>query len=105
GYAPAGRMLVDEVELEVRPGQLGVLTGAPGSGKSLVATIAAGGLRPTTGTVLLDGEDIFGLDPHAVREAVRMLTEEPFFFGRSVRENLCLTPGQNPPTDDQLWSA
>jgi ATP-binding cassette subfamily B protein len=90
GYAPSGRTLVDGVELDVAPGGLVILGGPPGSGKSLVATIAAGGLKPTLGTVLLDGVDIFAIDPHAVRQAVRMLTEEPFLFGRTVRENLAV---------------
>jgi len=77
-----------DFDLSVRPGAMTVLTGGPGSGKSIVAALAAGLLPPTEGDVRLDGVDVRSIDPTDMHKAVHLVSEEPFLFARSVRENL-----------------
>lgn len=48
--------------LELGPGSLTALTGRSGSGKSTLLSMLAGMLAPTSGTVLLDGADLYSLD-------------------------------------------
>jgi ATP-binding cassette subfamily B protein len=82
------RNLLTGLSLQLPPGHVVVVHGPPGSGKSLVAALAAGRAGPTAGVVQLDGSDLATLDPLEVTRAVRLLTEDPVLFGRSVRENL-----------------
>ncbi|MCS7239308.1 MAG: ATP-binding cassette domain-containing protein [Thermoguttaceae bacterium] len=48
-----------EVSLEIKPGEFVALVGSSGSGKSLLARVAAGELAPSAGNVLFDGLDIY----------------------------------------------
>lgn len=91
-----------DLDLAVRPGTLTVLTGGPGSGKSTVASLAAGMLAPTEGDVRLDGVDVRTIDPADMHRAVHLVTEEPFLFARTVRENLTIgaRAGVVEPVDD-----
>jgi ATP-binding cassette subfamily B protein len=101
---------VADVSLAVPPGTLTFLTGPPGSGKSTIAGLASGSLVATEGTILLDGVDITRLDPQEVSRAVHLVSEEPFLFARTLRENLtigALAAGgdEAPPSDDDLLAA
>jgi putative ABC transport system ATP-binding protein len=52
---------VDEVSLRVRPGEFVALVGPSGSGKTTLLAILAGLLSPTSGTVLIDGQELGSL--------------------------------------------
>ena len=79
-----------DLDLTVHPASMTVLTGGPGSGKSTVASLAAGLLAPSEGDVRLDGVDVRTIDPADMHKAVHLVTEEPFLFARTVRENLTI---------------
>ena len=53
---------VRPLDLELGPGSLTALPGRSGSGKSTLLNMLAGMLAPTSGTVLLDGADLYSLD-------------------------------------------
>jgi iron complex transport system ATP-binding protein len=57
------RSILDEVSLEVGPGELVALMGSNGAGKSTLLDIAAGLRRPTGGAVRLDGRPLDALAP------------------------------------------
>ncbi len=90
GIGFGDRTVLADLDLAVRPGAMTVLTGGPGSGKSTVAELAAGLAAPTEGDVRLDGVDLRAIDPAAMHKAVHLVTEEPFLFARTVRENLTI---------------
>ncbi len=103
-FEPEGAPVLRDLHLAVGPGQLVVVHGRPGSGKTVLASLAGGGLSPTSGRVVLDGADLADLDLLDVRRAVRVLGEEPFLFGRTVRENLTIGQEGAVP-DERLWGA
>lgn len=59
-------VLADSLDVGLRPGRLHCVAGPAGSGKSSVLRAAAGLLRPTSGTVAWNGEELGGLGEDAV---------------------------------------
>ncbi len=55
--------IVDQVSLEIERGELFVLLGASGSGKSTILRLIAGLTQPTSGRILLNGRDVTDLPP------------------------------------------
>ena len=62
---PDGRpvVAVDDVSLEMTPGQITVLVGSSGSGKTTLLRCVNRMVTPTSGRVLIDGEDVAALMP------------------------------------------
>ena len=65
---------VDDVDLEVRAGELITLVGPSGSGKSTILRLIAGLERPDHGRVLVDGHDVSQVPPH--RRAIAMVFQD-----------------------------
>ncbi|MDT5011260.1 MAG: ATP-binding cassette, subfamily bacterial [Mycobacterium sp.] len=89
-YHPHGPPAVDGVDLEVRPGQLLAIVGRSGSGKSTMGRLLLGLYPPSDGRVLLDGIDLATLYPRSVRSQIGVVTQDPYIFGLSIRDNLVL---------------
>lgn len=78
---------VDDVSLEVAPGELVALVGASGSGKTTTLRIAAGYEHPDSGSVLVDGKDITRLPPQ--KRAFGMVFQHYALFPHmSVEQNV-----------------
>lgn len=72
---------VDDVSLQIEPGEVVGLVGESGCGKSTLGRMIAGIMPPTQGTVLLDGKDTASLnatDKKAAALAVQMIFQDPF---------------------------
>ncbi len=89
-YTPHGPPAIDGVDLDVRPGQVLAVVGRSGSGKSTLARLLLGLYAPDGGRVLLDGIDMATLHPRSVRSQIGVVTQNPYIFGLSIRDNLAL---------------
>ena len=89
-YQPHGPPAVDGADLDVRPGQLVAIVGRSGSGKSTMGRLLLGLYPPSEGRVLLDGIDLATLYPRSVRSQIGVVTQDPYIFGLSIRDNLVL---------------
>ncbi len=96
---------VDDCSIEVRKGSITGLIGPNGAGKSTLFNMVAGNLEPTSGTILLDGEDVTGLAPHQLfRKGVLRTFQIAHEFSRlTVLENLLMVPPEQP--GENLFSA
>jgi branched-chain amino acid transport system ATP-binding protein len=85
---------VNEVSLDIRRGSITGLIGPNGAGKTTLFNMVAGSLKPTSGTVTLDGEDITGRPPEALfaRGLARTFQIPRPFRRMSVLENLLMAP-------------
>ena len=81
-----GRAVLKDINLTVRPGELVCLLGVSGGGKTTLFNIIAGLLRPDTGRVLIDGEDVTG-KPGQVSYMMQKDLLLPF---RTIEDNVAL---------------
>jgi len=96
---------VDGATLSIAEGSITGLIGPNGAGKTTLFNVIAGVLKPTSGAVSMAGEDITGLEPHALfhKGLLRTFQIAHEFASMSVRENLMMVPGAQ--SGENLWSA
>ncbi len=87
GPAPA-RAALGDVDLDVAAGTTVALVGGTGSGKSSLASLISRLYDPTEGEVLLDGADVRDLQLRPLRQAVAIVSDDPFLFSATVAENI-----------------
>jgi branched-chain amino acid transport system ATP-binding protein len=90
GYGPFRALF--GVSLEVREGSVVALLGSNGAGKTTVARVCSGLIKPTAGELLFDGQDVTGHRPYQLaRKGIAQAPEGRSVFGSlSVEENLLL---------------
>ena len=91
-----------EINLTALPGQTIALVGATGSGKSTVLNLLSRFYEPTSGAILLDGNAISEISKEWLRDNTGFVTQEPFLFNTTIRENLALA--KHGATDGELWA-
>lgn len=96
GLTVDGRALLEGVSFRIPPGKVLGLTGRTGAGKSLVGALLARALDPTSGRVLIDGVPATELELASLRDAVSVVSQEPFLFSRTLGENISLGRPRDP---------
>ncbi|MDO5656894.1 MAG: ABC transporter ATP-binding protein [Paracoccus sp. (in: a-proteobacteria)] len=89
-----GFRAVDNASLTIETGSITGLIGPNGAGKSTLFNVIAGVHKPTSGRVIMDGEDITGLPPHELfhKGLLRTFQLAHEFSSMTVRENLMMVP-------------
>ena len=89
-----GFSAVDGANLTIETGSITGLIGPNGAGKSTLFNVIAGVYTPTSGRVIMDGEDITGLSPHELfhKGLLRTFQLAHEFGSMTVRENLMMVP-------------
>ncbi len=77
---PDGTVAVQELDLEVRRGELVVLVGPSGCGKSTTLKMINRLIEPTTGTIEIDGEDVTRQDPVKLRRGIGYVIQQIGLF-------------------------
>ncbi|WP_436525723.1 ABC transporter ATP-binding protein [Actinoplanes sp. HUAS TT8] len=86
---PDGTVAVDKFSLEVRAGELAVLIGASGSGKSTILRMINRLIEPTRGTITIDGRDVLKQDPVQLRRQIGYVIQNVGLFPhQNVRANV-----------------
>jgi len=89
GYEP-GRPVLQDVSLDVPAGRTVALIGRTGSGKTTLATLVPRFYDARDGRVLVDGVDVREVARRSLRREVGVISQDPFLFSTSVRENIAL---------------
>ena len=85
-----GKLVLHDVNLEIRPGETIALVGATGSGKTVITALVPRLYDVTAGRITLDGVDVRDFTLERLRSFVATAFEEPTLFSMSARENLTL---------------
>ncbi len=91
------------VDLKAMPGETVALVGSTGAGKTTVLSLLSRFYETTGGAIRIDGIDISTLSKTTLRDRMGYVTQEPFLFNGTVRENLQLA--RRNADDSRLWHA
>ncbi len=86
-YAP-GVPALTGVSLQVRRGETVALVGPSGGGKSTILSLIPRFYDVTGGAVTIDGQDVRAVSSASLRDAIALVTQEPFLFDDTVRANI-----------------
>ncbi|MBV9489146.1 MAG: NHLP family bacteriocin export ABC transporter peptidase/permease/ATPase subunit [Verrucomicrobia bacterium] len=99
GFNRLGPPLLEGLSFEIRPGQRIALVGTSGSGKSTVAKLVAGLLKPWSGTILFDGFPHNQIPPPLLHNSIGMVDQDIFMFQGTIRANVTMWDSTVPDVD------
>jgi len=88
-----GQRAVDGVSLQVAEGELLILLGGSGSGKTTTLRMINRLIEPSSGRVILSGEDVANMQPYELRRRIGYVFQRIGLFPHmTVAENIAITP-------------
>jgi ABC-type multidrug transport system fused ATPase/permease subunit len=91
-----GRSVLLDIDLDVPAGRTIALIGHTGSGKTTLTALVPRFYDVTGGRVTVDGHDVRDLTLASLRRAVGVISQDPFLFSATVRENITFGAGDLP---------
>lgn len=89
-YPSRAGMVLEQFDLELAPGEAVALIGESGSGKSTVAALLLGLLKPKSGTIRVGGVDLSACDTDGWRRLVAWVPQQPSMVRGTIAENIRL---------------
>ncbi len=102
GYRPE-QLVLKNVNLHIRPGEVVALVGPSGAGKSTLVNLIARFYDVTDGQVLIDGVDVRDIKLDSIRRNVGMVMQESLLFSVTIRENIAY--GRHDATEEEIVRA
>jgi ABC-type multidrug transport system fused ATPase/permease subunit len=97
------RSVLEDIDLELEPGQTVALIGHTGSGKTTLASLVPRFYDASSGRVTVDGVDVREATLSSLRHAIGVVSQDPFLFSASVRENIAF--GRPDATQEEIERA
>ncbi len=99
GYPDAKRRSLEDVSLDIPPGQIVALVGPNGAGKTTLIKLLTGLHRPDAGTIRIDDEDTSTLELAALRSRIGVVFQDFAHYHLTAAENVGI--GWAPRIDDR----
>lgn len=103
-YEKQASPVLSDVSLEVKKGESIALIGASGAGKTTLADVVLGLLKPKRGMVLMDGVDVFSM-PKTWARIVGYVPQTVFLIDDTIRNNIAFGLNENQIDDIAIWDA
>jgi ABC-type multidrug transport system fused ATPase/permease subunit len=100
---PDGRQVLDNVNLDLPLGELVAIVGPTGAGKTTLAYLLPGYIRPTSGKLSFDNLDLAEVSVNEIRKQVTYVFQEHMLLSESIRDNLLLANAEA--TTEQMLEA
>ncbi len=101
-YSP-DRVVLKNISLRAQPGEMIALVGPTGAGKSTLVNLLPAFYEASAGRIVLDGHDASKLTLDSLRAQISVVSQEPFLFNGTVRENILY--GKLAATEEELFAA
>jgi ATP-binding cassette subfamily B protein/subfamily B ATP-binding cassette protein MsbA len=99
----ADRVVLRNVSLQARPGEMIALVGPTGAGKSTLVNLLPAFYEPSSGRITIDGQDTSGVALESLRAHISVVSQEAFLFNGTIRENILF--GRLEATEEELLAA
>jgi ATP-binding cassette, subfamily B, bacterial len=80
--------VISSLDLHIKPGQKIGLVGPSGGGKTTITKLLLRFMNVTTGSILIDGQNVDEVTQLSLRNAISYVSQEPLLFHRSISENI-----------------
>ena len=87
-YREDAPLVLKHISLEIQPGQTVAIVGPTGAGKTSIANLVARFYDVSEGELLVDDQDVRSVTQDSLRRQVRVVTQDPFLFSRTITENI-----------------
>ncbi len=81
-------LILNGIDLEIKPGQKIALVGASGAGKSTIAQLMLRFYKPDSGSITIDGKNVQEIDLLQYRRNLAVVPQEVLLFGGTIQENI-----------------
>ncbi|MFY1027802.1 type I secretion system permease/ATPase [Actinobacillus seminis] len=95
-YKPDTPIILNDVNLTIKQGEVIGIVGRSGSGKSTLTKLLQRFYIPENGQVLIDGHDLALADPNWLRRQIGVVLQDNVLLNRSIRDNIALTDPSMP---------
>ncbi|MCA9110582.1 MAG: ATP-binding cassette domain-containing protein, partial [Planctomycetaceae bacterium] len=102
-YPSADTFAIEDVSLDVAPGETIAFVGPSGAGKTTICNLVARFYDPTSGRVLLDGRDLREFDVETYRSLIGIVEQDVFLFDGTLSANIGY--GRRHATPEEIRSA
>ena len=102
-YPESREPALADVSFRVGPGETLAIVGESGAGKSTIVRLLLRYYDPTSGRVLIDGDDLRDVGVHALRDNIAVVLQESLVVSGTIRENIAY--GRPGATDDEIEEA
>lgn len=89
-YADGDRDILENMNFDLSPGEKMLILGATGSGKSTIANLILGLIKPSKGKISFSGIDIEEINIKSLRDVVAVVPQEASLFSGTIKENIML---------------
>ena len=90
-YDQGGKLVLNDLSLNIKPGEYVGIVGASGCGKSTLLKLLLGFETPQSGIVMVDGKDLRSLDKSAYRRQLGVVLQNGKLISGSIYENITIT--------------